>query len=117
MAPRFLIDENLSPRLALHLRDAQGFDAVHVQDVGLRGASDAEVFTRAISESRIVMTGNASDFRRLGASSPGHPGLAIIADAVGRARQVALGVALALAIEAEASRPVWRTGRRMSSVH
>jgi predicted nuclease of predicted toxin-antitoxin system len=37
VAPRFLIDENLSPMLALHLRATHGFDAVHVNAVGLRG--------------------------------------------------------------------------------
>jgi Domain of unknown function (DUF5615) len=39
--PSFLIDENLSPQLARHLRTALGFDAVHVNEVGLNGASDA----------------------------------------------------------------------------
>jgi len=43
VAPRFLIDENLTPLLARHLRTAHGFDALHVQELGLRGASDAEI--------------------------------------------------------------------------
>ena len=38
MEPRFLIDENLSPLLARRLRTGHGFDAVHVQEVTLRGA-------------------------------------------------------------------------------
>ena len=54
MAPRFLIDENLSPLLARHLRTAHGFDAVHVQELGLRGASDADVLARAIAEDGII---------------------------------------------------------------
>jgi hypothetical protein len=49
VAPRFLIDENLSPLLARHLRTAHGFDAVHVQELGLRGASDADILARAIT--------------------------------------------------------------------
>jgi predicted nuclease of predicted toxin-antitoxin system len=31
-----LIDENLPPLLARHLRTAHGFDAAHVQELGLR---------------------------------------------------------------------------------
>jgi hypothetical protein len=44
------------------------------------------------------VTSNAEDFRRLGARTPAHPGLAIMLDAVGRAQQLTLGVALANAI-------------------
>jgi predicted nuclease of predicted toxin-antitoxin system len=99
VAPRFLIDENLSPLLAHHLRAVHGFDVVHVQECGLRGASDADVLAWAIAEDRIVVTSNADDFRKLGARTPAHPGLAIMLDAVGRARQLALGGILANAIE------------------
>lgn len=99
MAPRFLIDENLSPLLAHHLRTVHGFDAAHVQELGLRGASDTDVLARAIAEDRVVMTNNAEDFRKLGAGTPAHPGLAVMLDAVGRARQLALGVALANAVD------------------
>jgi uncharacterized protein with PIN domain len=58
VAPRFLIDENLSPLLARHLRSSHGFDAVHVQELGLRGASDADILARAIAEHRIIVTSN-----------------------------------------------------------
>ena len=64
-----MIDENLSPLLARHLRTAHGFDAVHVQELGLRGASDADILARAIADDRIIVTSNAEDFRRLGALS------------------------------------------------
>jgi predicted nuclease of predicted toxin-antitoxin system len=99
VAPRFLIDENLSPLLARHLRTAHGFDAVHVQELGLRGASDADILGHAIAEDRIIMTSNADDFRTLGARAPAHPELAVILDAVGRARQLTLGVGRANAID------------------
>jgi predicted nuclease of predicted toxin-antitoxin system len=92
VAPRFLIDENLSPLLARHLRTAHGFDAVHVQELGLRGASDADILARAIAEDRIIMTSNADDFRKLGARTPAHPGLAVMLHAVGRARQASAAV-------------------------
>jgi hypothetical protein len=93
-----LIDENLSPLLARHLRTAHGFDAVHVRELGLRGASDADILARAIAADRIIVTSNADDFRKLGARTPAHPGLAVMLDAVGRARQLTLGVGLANAI-------------------
>jgi predicted nuclease of predicted toxin-antitoxin system len=99
VAPRFLIDENLSPLLAHHLRTLHGFDAVHVQELGMRGASDANVLARAIAEDRIVITGNADDFRKLGSQTATHPGLAVMLDAVGRAQQLTLGMTLANAID------------------
>jgi predicted nuclease of predicted toxin-antitoxin system len=98
--PRFLIDENLSPMLASHLSGMHGFDAVHVNTVGLRGASDPEVLAYAIAEDRIVMTSNADDFRRLARHAVNHPGLAVLIDALGREQQITLGAELANAIDA-----------------
>lgn len=100
MPLRFLIDENLTPMLASWLTGTLGFDAVHVNDVGLRGASDPAVLAYAVAERRVVMTSNADDFRKLMRAVPGHPGLAIVLDAVGRRRQVELGALLAAAIAA-----------------
>jgi predicted nuclease of predicted toxin-antitoxin system len=99
VAPRFLIDENLSPLLAYHHASTHGFDAVHVRDRGLLGASDENVLALAITEDRVVVTSNADDFRKLGARTPNHAGLAILRDAVGRINQLVLGVGLADAIE------------------
>jgi predicted nuclease of predicted toxin-antitoxin system len=70
---RFLIDENLTPVLASRLGDA-----LHVNEVGLRGASDPEVLAYAVAEGRVVMTNNADDFRKLMRAVPGHPGLAVL---------------------------------------
>ncbi len=56
--PRLLIDENLSPLLAHHLRAVHGFDAVHVNEIGLRGSSDVVVQARAITNDRVAMTSN-----------------------------------------------------------
>ena len=100
MAPRFLIDENLSPQLAHHLRAVHGYEAVHVNEIGLQGASDPDVLARAVAEDRIVVTSNAEDFRQLGRRTPDHPGLAVMLDAVGLAQQLELGVKLATVIEA-----------------
>jgi predicted nuclease of predicted toxin-antitoxin system len=109
--PRFLIDENLSPQLAQHLRRSLGFDATHVNEVGLKGASDADVLAYALAEHRIIVTSNAQDFRKLGQRIPEHPGLAVLLDAVGRPRQIELGEILANAIDAEIVRGAPADGR------
>jgi predicted nuclease of predicted toxin-antitoxin system len=91
VAPRFLIDENLSPQLARHLRFTLGFDAVHANEVGLTGASDTEVLAYAIAEHRLIMTSNGADFRKLGRRHPRHPGPAVFLSAAGRPQQIVLG--------------------------
>lgn len=104
MAPRFLIDENLSPQLARHLRYSLGYDAVHLNEAGLRGASDTEVLAHAITERRVVMTSNGQDFRKLGRRNPEHPGLAVLVRAAGRREQIDQGEILANTIEAQTLR-------------
>jgi predicted nuclease of predicted toxin-antitoxin system len=104
VALRFLIDENLSPLLARHLRRSFGFDAVHVNKVGLSGASDEAILAHAISEHRIVVTSNARDFRKLGRRNPQHPGLAVLLSATGQRRQIKLGGILASTISADVDR-------------
>jgi predicted nuclease of predicted toxin-antitoxin system len=111
VAPRFLIDENLSPQLARHLRYYLGFDAVHVNEAGLRGASDADVLAHAMIEHRIILTSNGQDFRKLGRTSPEHPGLAVLRSAKGRREQIELGEILANAIEAEIHQGALPDGR------
>ena len=59
----YVVDANLSPRLAALLRDA-GHDAVHVRDIGLRTASDDEIIDYAISTDRIVIS-HDTDFGTL----------------------------------------------------
>jgi len=111
VAPRFLIDENLSPQLAGHLRHYLGFDAVHVNEVGVRGASDADLLVHAITEHRVVVTNNGQDFRKLGRLSPKHPGLAVLLCANGRREQIELGTILANAIDAEIRQGTSPNGR------
>lgn len=60
---RLLIDANLSPRVAEALR-GEGFDAVHVVDLVSVTATDDEIFDRAASEGRTVVTAD-SDFGTL----------------------------------------------------
>jgi len=58
----FLIDEMFPVAAAEKLRDAYGQNAVHVAEVGLRAADDAQVAATARAEGRPVVTGNGADF-------------------------------------------------------
>jgi predicted nuclease of predicted toxin-antitoxin system len=53
--PKFLIDENLSPRLAALLRSL-GYDAVAVREVGLLGQHDRVIFRWVRTHHRVVIT-------------------------------------------------------------
>ncbi|HLK73264.1 MAG TPA: DUF5615 family PIN-like protein [Streptosporangiaceae bacterium] len=58
----FLIDEMFPVAAAELLRDTYGQDAVHVGEVGLRAADDAQVAATARAGSRAVVTENVADF-------------------------------------------------------
>ena len=53
--PSFLIDENLSPRLASFLRSL-GYDAIAVRDVGLRSHPDSTILAWAKRHHRVIIT-------------------------------------------------------------
>jgi len=49
---RILLDQGLAPHAATILRE-QGFDAVHVADIGMHRADDAEILQFARDDSRV----------------------------------------------------------------
>lgn len=57
----FLVDEMFPPTTAALLREKYGHDAVHVGEVGLRGAEDAQVAACARTAGRAVATENVVD--------------------------------------------------------
>jgi len=62
---RLLLDEHLDPRLAVELR-TRGSDVVAVvEDVALKGRSDAELVDVAAARSLVIATYDARDFLRL----------------------------------------------------
>jgi predicted nuclease of predicted toxin-antitoxin system len=75
--PRFLLDENLSPKVGVTLQ-SEGLDVVHVRDRGLLGATDAVVLERAFQEDRIVVTSNVDDFVRLARTREIHSGIILV---------------------------------------
>ncbi|MCL2781032.1 MAG: DUF5615 family PIN-like protein [Actinomycetia bacterium] len=52
---RILVDANLSDKVARELREL-GVEAIHVDDLGMRAASDAEILERAAHDGLVVVT-------------------------------------------------------------
>jgi predicted nuclease of predicted toxin-antitoxin system len=77
--PKLLLDENLSPAIALTLT-REGFDVVHVRDRGLLQATDVDVFARALQEDRILVTSDVDDFARIARAATVHAGLVFFED-------------------------------------
>ncbi len=57
----FLLDEMFPTVTAELLRDIHGHDAVHVAEIGLRGAEDSQVAEVARAQNRAVVTENVAD--------------------------------------------------------
>lgn len=60
---KFLVDANLSPRVARTLT-GRGFESTHVADIGLLTASDEAIFERAAQDNSVIITAD-SDFAAL----------------------------------------------------
>ena len=52
---RIILDQGLAAPAALVLRDA-GWDAIHVREISMHTASDAEILVYAAREGRVVVT-------------------------------------------------------------
>jgi len=83
---KLLIDECLSIDLVLTANQA-GHEAQHVAHLGKAGWKDWNVARHAAEGDFVLVTNNASDFRRLYAMQPLHAGLVIILPSVNRAVQ------------------------------
>ncbi len=97
---RAILDEQLSPQIAAHLRKAgYDVDAVAERD-DLVGRSDRFVFETASREGRAVVTNNIKDFRPLAAQwlAQGmvHAGLILLPSNRTRSRNAIVAVAAAI---------------------
>lgn len=68
---KFLVDQQLPPALARFLQ-SEGHEAQHVRELGLKEADDKIIWSRAISNSQVVVSKD-EDFWYL-AMSPGSTG-------------------------------------------
>lgn len=75
---RLLIDECLSPLLAIRLNGTGLHDAVHPLHVGRRREPDHRVLSWCLEEDRVIVTENGRDFRKLLGNVDLHPGLMIL---------------------------------------
>ncbi len=69
---RILVDMSVDIRVADWLR-SQGHDAVHLRDEGLHRMPNGEIFEKALSEDRIVLTSDL-DFGEIAAALKGTSG-------------------------------------------
>lgn len=58
---RLYLDENVALGLAKALRE-RGYDVLHAQEIGKKGASDEEQLEFAIQTGRVILTHNIRDF-------------------------------------------------------
>jgi predicted nuclease of predicted toxin-antitoxin system len=86
---RFLVDDCLHESL-VGLAHAAGFDATHVNHLGLSGKPDWVLAERVIQDEFTFVTNNRSDFIRLFGKANPHPGLIVLVPNVTPALQRAL---------------------------
>ena len=71
---KFLIDNNLSPKLSILLNES-GFDAKHLVDLNLQTASDKTVFKKAYDENRVIISADTDFGYLLSSWDKNHPSL------------------------------------------
>jgi predicted nuclease of predicted toxin-antitoxin system len=76
---RFLLDENVSFRVAGNLK-AAGLNAVHVGEVGLTNTDDTVILSRARDDGWVLVTADHDFVQMLFASGDTSPSLILIRD-------------------------------------
>ena len=74
---RILLDQGLAPHAATILRE-QGFDAVHVADIGMHRADDAEILQFARDDSRVCVTLDHDFHAHLATTGRGRPSVVLL---------------------------------------
>jgi len=77
---RFLVDANLSPRVAARLR-LEGHDVAHVGDVGLLTADDETILAHASRDERTIVSADADFATLLAVANRGEPSLILLRSA------------------------------------
>ena len=88
---RILLDQGLAPHAAAILR-RHGFDAVHVAELGMQRAEDAEILQLARNDSRVCVTLDHDFHAHLAATGQGRPSVVLLRvqglDAMGQAELI-----------------------------
>ena len=74
---RLLADEDSQSRILIRLLREAGHDVLTVNEAGLHTHGDQEVFARAQSEQRVLLTRNGKDFEALHEADQTHPGILV----------------------------------------
>jgi predicted nuclease of predicted toxin-antitoxin system len=74
---KFLLDENVSYRVASYLK-AAGHDAVHVGEIGLTSTDDAVILVCARDDGRVLVSGDHDFVQMLFASGDTQPSLVLV---------------------------------------
>jgi len=77
---RFLVDANLSPRVAARLR-LEGHDVEHVGDVGLLVAEDGPILAHAASTDRVILSADSDFATLLAVTGRSEPSLVLLRSA------------------------------------
>ncbi len=80
---KFLIDECLSPSLAVIARERGYPLSTHVTWIGLKARQDWALVRRAVADGYVLVTNDRADFTSLMEREPQHPGLVCITVAHG----------------------------------
>ena len=88
---RILLDQGLSPQAAIALCE-HGFDAVHVAEIGMSRAEDAEILQYARDDSRVCLTLDHDFHAHLATTGHGRPSVVLLRvqglDGIGQAQLI-----------------------------
>lgn len=110
---RFLIDESLGGEIAQYLREI-GFNAVFVNDVGLAGHSDEDIFAYAWRERRMLWTHDRDFLNDSRFPEHRNPGIVILPGGDGNNRAMGIGIGTALAVFGSAP-GIWEKSKSVIS--
>jgi predicted nuclease of predicted toxin-antitoxin system len=91
---RFLVDENLSPRLA-ELLSSAGQDAVHVRGLRAAGEPDETIMSLAVQHDRVIVSADTDFGTLLAASRATQPSVLLVRALVDRRPPELAGIILA----------------------
>ena len=95
-----LLDQGLAPGAAAILRE-RGFDAVHVQEIGLSQAEDMEILSVARNQNRICVTLDHDFHAHLAVAGEGRPSVILFRiEGLAAAAQAALIESVCVSCEA-----------------